>query len=469
MKKGSLLSGYLEDPSKTVWLILFCFTIAFFIGAAAAGLYTGDADRIIPGFITICSRPSQFTMDYFELGTLGGAFLNTAMVGLACNMMLLVSGAHCNGLTVAAYWLTVGFATFGMTFTNIWPFFFGTWIYSRIKKVKFGTVANLAMFATSMGPFASELMVRYPGLEAHGFTVQGVLAATALGVFVGCVLPPLIAHVPNLHLGFDLYGAAPASGFLAFFIYCVLYRSPGIEVPTNTYLGDGCRSFVNVFFVSIFLLCIAAGNILERGCHRRYRDLLRHHGHKTDFTTEFGIPVTLINMGTYGLFIMLYYNIVHGMVYDGGSIVFTSAKFTGATMGAIMCMFAFVAQGAQPRTVFPIAVGYALASLLPFFAAYTGLVETQNWNLCTQAILVGMCFASGLAPITGKYGFFAGTAAGAIHATLVMSVPLWHGGFCLYNGGFTAGIVAALMVPVLDRYMGSYEERIAKKELSRKK
>ncbi|MBQ8934713.1 MAG: DUF1576 domain-containing protein [Lachnospiraceae bacterium] len=460
----SFMTDYEENPGRIVWGILCSFTTAFFAGALAAGIYTGQLEQIIPGFLTICSRPSQFTMDYFELGTLGGAFLNTAMVALACVLMLKVSQAKCNGLTVAAYWLTVGFATFGMTFTNIWPFFFGTWIYSKIKKVKFSTVANLAMFSTALAPFASELMVRYPGLEAHGFTVAGVLGAILLGIFVGCVMPPLIAHIPTFHLGFDLYSAGPAAGFLAFLLYCVLYRSPGIEVPTNTHLGEGYKAFVNVFFFLVFALCIFTGISMDKGSLRRYTKLLKHHGHKTDFTTEFGIPVTLINMGMYGFFILLYYNAVHGFVFADGAVTFTAAKFTGATMGAIMCMFAFVAQGAQPATVFPVAVGYALASLLPFGAAYFGLVETQNWNLCTQAILVGMCFASGLAPISGKYGFFAGVAAGAIHATLVMSVPLWHGGFCLYNGGFTDGVVAFLLVPVLDRFYGTYEERMEKRK-----
>ena len=51
-----------------------------------------------------------------------------------------------------------------------------------------------------------------------------------------------------------------------------------------------------------------------------------------------------------------------------------------------------------------------------------------------------------------KYGFVAGVIAGMMHAFLVTSVPLLHGGFCLYNGGFTAGIVAFLIAPVLETY-----------------
>ena len=128
-------------------------------------------------------------------------------------------------------------------------------------------------------------------------------------------------------------------------------------------------------------------------------------------------------------------------------------------MGAIMCMYSFVAMGQHPRNVFPIMVGYALASLLPFALYATGVVDAQSWTLTTQGILVGLCFASGLAPVSGKYGFIPGVIAGAMHAFLVTSVPLLHGGFCLYNGGFTAGIVAFILSPVLESYMKAKDEK----------
>ncbi len=449
-----------KDTSGQILLILLGFSVALIIGALCAG----DLGNLIPGFITIITRPSQFTMDYFKLGGLGSAFLNAGMVGLACCGLLYFSKAKCTGLTVAAYWLNVGFATFGMTFTNIWPFFFGVWVYSRLKKVSFGSVANQAMFATALAPFASELMFRYPGLETRGFTFTGLLLAIVLGVFVGCVMPSLCAHSPNFHKGYDLYSAGPAAGLLAFFIYCVLYLGTGVKVPTNTDLGGGHRAFVNIFFLIVFSLCFLAGWLMDKDSIKKYKALWKSDGYKTDYTAVFGVPVTLINMGVYGLFILLYYNVVHGMTVEDGHLVFTAAKFTGATMGAIMCMFAFVAQGTQPRTVFPIMVGYAVASLVPFLFFTGGLAEAQKWTLTTQAILVGLCFASGLAPVSGKWGFIPGVIAGFMHALMVMSVPLLHGGFCLYNGGFTAGIVAFLLIPVLECFTKPVEELRAAKE-----
>lgn len=444
-----------KSTSELILLILFAFSVALILGALCAG----DLANLIPGFIRICTRPSQFTMDYFKLGGVGAAFLNSGMVGLACCAILYFSKAKCTGLTVAAYWLNVGFSTFGMTFSNIWPFFFGVWVYSRIKKISFGSVANIAMFSTAVAPFASELMFRYPGLESRSLTFSGLLAAILLGIFVGCVMPSLCAHAPNFHKGYDLYSAGPAAGLLAFFIYCMLYLGPGVTVPTNTDLGDGNRCFVTVFFLVVFGLCILAGWMLDHESLKNYGKLWKSDGYKVDFTEAYGVPTTLINMGIYGLFILLYYNVVHGMTMVDGKLVFTAAKFTGATMGAIMCMYAFVAQGAQPRTVFPIMVGYAVASLVPFFFFVGGLVDTQKWSLTTQAILVGLCFASGLAPVSGKWGFVPGVIAGFMHALLVMNVPLWHGGFCLYNGGFTDGIVAFLLIPVLEWFWKPLEER----------
>lgn len=58
-----------------------------------------------------------------------------------------------------------------------------------------------------------------------------------------------------------------------------------------------------------------------------------------------------------------------------------------------------------------------------------------------QAIAVGLCFANGLSPITSKYGWFWGMVAAVMHYFLVTSVPNLHGGFCLYNGGFTAAVI----------------------------
>jgi hypothetical protein len=46
---------------------------------------------------------------------------------------------------------------------------------------------------------------------------------------------------------------------------------------------------------------------------------------------------------------------------------------------------------------------------------------------------------------------------------MVTTVPSLHGGFCLYNGGFTAALVCLLMVPALERMLKTKEEKRALK------
>lgn len=69
-----------------------------------------------------------------------------------------------------------------------------------------------------------------------------------------------------------------------------------------------------------------------------------------------------------------------------------------------------------------------------------------------QALAVGLCFANGLSPISGKYGWWWGIVAGAMHCIFVTCMPMLHGGFCLYNGGLTAAFVCLLLVPVLEHF-----------------
>jgi hypothetical protein len=53
--------------------------------------------------------------------------------------------------------------------------------------------------------------------------------------------------------------------------------------------------------------------------------------------------------------------------------------------------------------------------------------------------------------------------AAVLHYCMVLSVPGLHGGFCLYNGGFTSAFVCLLLVPCLESYVKPKAERLATK------
>ena len=71
---------------------------------------------------------------------------------------------------------------------------------------------------------------------------------------------------------------------------------------------------------------------------------------------------------------------------------------------------------------------------------------------------------NGLSPVASKYGWGWGIVAGGAHYLLVTSVPNMHGGYCLYNGGFTAAVICLLLIPQLERFCKTKQERLAAKE-----
>ena len=425
-----------QSSSNILKYMLSAFTLAFLIGAICAP----DRSEMFAGFWRILSKPSLLTKDYFflEIGSISGAMFNAFCVGAVCCAMMFLPGATAVGGTVAGYFLTIGFCFFGINLLNILPFIFGTFVYSLIKKQPFAKNINFAMFATALAPLVSEVLWRYPGPDTHGITLLGVVLAIVIGVVVGIAMPALCAQSAVFHKGFDLYNAGPAAGFLCMLIFAIMYKAMGFEAPAiAATLGEGNAVFCNTFAIICFVLCLAFGLILNGG-FKGYGKLVLDSGYKADFTSKYGIGATAINFGIYGLFILAYYNII-------------GATFTGPTFGVVWCMLAFCAAGSTPLNVLPILIGYVVGSL---FGAPA---------LNAQAIVVGACYASGLAPVTGQYGPIAGLVAGILHYCMVTNIPAIHGGFNLYNGGFTSGLVAFVLVPVLGIFMKSKDEKAAAK------
>ncbi|MDO4865118.1 MAG: DUF1576 domain-containing protein [Clostridia bacterium] len=426
------------DTGRVLRTVMCAFTAAFLIGA----LFAPDLKEIFTGLGRIIMRPAQLTKDYFkpELGSISGSMLNYFLVGAVCCALMFLPEAKVNGGTVLAFFLTLGFCSYGMNIVNILPLMLGVAVYSLIRKQPFGKNLNFFMFSTAIAPLITHVLFYYPVVgETPHLTLLGVVLALVIGVVFGCALPPLCAHSPGFHKGYDLYNAGPAAGFLCFLIFAVLHKTLGVEAPAITAdLGEGNWTFVNVFCIVTFALCVVFGIVLNGGL-KDYGKLFTDSGYKSDFTAKYSVGANVMNIGIYGLFIVLYYNLI-------------GAKFTGPTMGAIFCMLCCCCNGATPLNVFPIMIGYVIMGLL-------NRAGVTAFAVNAQAIVVGLCFASGLAPISGEYGILAGIVGGILHYCLVTSVPAIHGGFNLYNGGFTAGIVCFLYVPILEHYFKSKKQR----------
>ena len=331
------------------------------------------------------------------------------------------------------------------------PFVLGVFLCSVVKKEPFSKYTNFAMFATALCPLASELLLRYPNeADVHGITAGSVVLTLIVCGGVGFLTPAMIGHSPSVHKGYDLYSAALPGGILGFFLAAMLYKTAGYTVPEiAAHLGDSRPEVVWTFCAVFFALCIAGGYWLNGKSFHGYGALLKDSGHKSDFVGKYGAGLAIMNVGVYGLMIVAYYIAVNALM--GNAL----GGFNGVTLGIVFCMVCFGAAGAHPGNVWPIMVGYVLSS---FIATQ---VVGGPFAVNAQAIMVGLCFASGLAPIAGAYGWWAGVIGGAMHYALVTSVPAIHGGFSLYNGGFTALVVAVILVPQLESFCKTREERLA--------
>ena len=421
--------------------VLFGF---FAVAFLAAALVMPDRGQMVSGLYRIISQPNKISTNYFCLGGYGATFLNMGLVAFFCLALFVIFDATANNVSTLAFLLTLGFTSWGINVLNMWPSVLGVMLYCLVKREKFSANVNVMLFSTGIAPLISELMVRYPHPEVVGFNFPGVALALVVGLAIGFFLPAGLAHAPKVHKGFDLYNAAVPVGMTAFFLQAVLYKSMGVALPAAPAaetLQVASRLTVNVFCGLVFGILVVAA--FAMGCKPKdYWNLMVDPKNAASFSATYGKAAFLMNVGVYGLFILGYYNLI-------------GASFNGITFGIIFCMLACCNSGSHPGSVLPIVLGYVAASW-----GYRALSDIAGGSFTgainAQAIMVGLCYANGLSPISRKYGWAYSFVAGIMHYTLVTS------GYCLYNGGFTAAFVCLLLIPILERFTKTKADRLVK-------
>lgn len=435
-------------PERFLRLLFFFFAACFLIAAVCMP----DRADMFKGLWRILTQTAKTPTNYFDpaYGGFAGTFFNVGGVTLLCSLLCFLPHAKPNASSVIAVLLTAGLSFWGIHLFNMWFGMLGVVLYCLVKRQPLGAHVNAMLFTTGMAPLFSDLILAYPHALPVGFRWQGLLLALTVGLLVGFFLPAGLEYSPKIHKNCTLFSAAIPVGMTAFFLRAFLYHVLGAargttDVGPTADLGVASWQIANFFCLAVCALCIIFA--LALGCKPKdYLALLRASGYEDDFLLQHGKAAVMMNFGVFGLFILLYYNVA---ALIGGS----TTVFNAVTLGCIFCMLSTACAGSHPRNVWPVIVGYIGASLL-FGLVSTGLVGGEYAHTVdAQAMLVGLCFASGLSPLTGRYGWQYGILAGVAHFVLVTSVPLLHGGFCLYNGGFTASFTCILFVPILEHFI----------------
>lgn len=327
-----------------------------------------------------------------------------------------------NGSLIAVILTMGGFALFGKNLYNSFSIIAGVYLYTFLKKKKFSKYIVISFFGTSLSPLVSLITF---GLMENVW--MGVLMGNAAGLLVGIILPPLAGHFVTFHKGFSLYNIGFTCGVIGT-LFMSIIRAFGKDSFVEINVLEGKNLELGILFISIFLMFMGVGFFLNGKSFRNYTQIFRHSGRLVeDFVILDGFPIVLINMGVLGL----------SMV---GCVLLVQGQLNGATLGGILTVVGFGAFGKHPKNVLPIVLGVFLAAVL------------QVWQINSTSVILATLFGTTLAPIAGKFGWKAGVVAGFLHLTIVMNIGELHGGTNLYNNGFSGGLVAAILVPILETF-----------------
>lgn len=386
----------------------------FGLALAAFGLCQAPPAEILSGLRIIFTVEDVLITDYIAVAGMGAAFVNAGLVTLASTAILHVWDESPNGATMVTIGLMSGFSLFGKNIVNLWPIFFGTALYALAKREPFSKHVNLALRGTALAPMVSFLAVRY-----HPWL--GVV----LGLAVGFLLPPVAEHAHRVQNGMNLYSVGFSCGLMAM-MAVPAFKAFGLEPASAHYWSTGNNRQLGAALAVLCLVFVAAG--LSRGPKpvlQKYWALLRTSGRvPSDYVRTFTPGPVLVNMG------------VNGLIATG-YILLTGGDLNGATIGAIFTIIGFSGYGKHAFNIVPVMAGVLLGSL------------TNHVDPNSSALQLAGLFGTTLAPFAGVFGWPFGVLAGLLHSSVVLQAGLPLEGMNLYNNGFSGGLVAIVLYPIL--------------------
>lgn len=395
------------------YVLLFLPAVMLFLAAVL-----DRPGNIVRGIGAIVLHSDVLLVDYIAIGGIGAALVNSALLTLANIYILWKLRIEPTGPIIAAVLTIAGFAFMGKNIVNIWPIYLGGYIYTRYKGTSFKSVILIMMFATTLSPLVTELFLN----KSLGFAAPFV--ALMGGALVGFIMTPLSAHMLRVHDGYNLYNIGFTGGLLGG-VLMAIKRGFGIETRGQLILSSQYDVPLKLMIILFSLFFVILGFHLNRKSFKGYGRILSLNGRiVTDFVQLEGFDISLVNMGVMGLL---------GL----GTVALSGSPVNGPVVAGLLTVMGFAAFGKHPLNSVPVVAGVFLGELLIF----------KNVNPTILAITA--LFGTTLAPVAGSFGPLVGVVAGLLHMFVVLNVGYLHGGINLYNNGFSGGIVAAILVPIL--------------------
>ncbi|MGL5049097.1 MAG: DUF1576 domain-containing protein [Fusobacteriaceae bacterium] len=390
-----------------ILIILFfsvLFTMSYF-----------EEKNILKGFIDIITSQGVLITDFLVIGGLGATFLNAFLILFFNLSIFKIFKIPIKGLALASFFTVFGFSFFGKNIFNILPIYIGGILYSKYANVEFKELILTLSFTTALAPFISELAF------SVGSSQSSYLSAIILGVMIGFIITPLAQKMAGFHEGFNLYNLGFTGGILGAVMTSVM-KAYKFEVTARRVISTEHNLQLLILCSLVFFSLFIIGFILNDNSLKNYKTLMKDPGLKCDFVDKYGYGLTFINMSFLGILSVAFVYIL-------------KQELNGPLLAGVLTVVGFAAHGKTPFNIIPILIGVMLASI--------GTTKDSF------IIVLSGLFGTSLAPISGVYGMFWGIAAGWLHFSVVQSIGILHGGLNLYNNGFSAGIVAGFMLPIM--------------------
>ena len=396
------------------------------------GLVWAGPRDVLSGLARIVLTEDALITDYSAVGGFGATFFNAGLIMAISTAILKLSRVMFCGPTIACVFLMSGFSMFGKNIANIWPIIFGVYLFSRFQRESFSKYVYIALYGTALSPMITEVALQF------GNYWQKLLAVMLCGIIIGFMLPPLATYCLRVHQGYNLYNVGFAAGLVGTLLVSIM-KSFGYEVDNSLSWTYENNWIVVAYILTLSFVLMAMGwfGVEDKKSIKR---IYRHSGRLVaDFVLMDGLPVTLFNMGSLGIVATLY-------------ILITGGTINGATMGGILTIIGFGAFGKHLRNVIPVVGGVYLGSLV------------KVWNINDPSVQLAALFGTSLAPISGQFGWPYGLLVGFIHSSMALNTGILHAGLNLYNNGFSAGILALIIVPIIETFKKHREQFVIKRE-----
>ncbi|MDQ0359840.1 DUF1576 domain-containing protein [Breznakia pachnodae] len=418
----------LYETNRDSFLKRFLFSIGFIF--VVSSIFLDSPQRLFNGIYTIITCSDRLITDYVQLVGFGATFLNAGLLMMISVVILHLSKAKISGMAIAAVFLMGGFGMFGKNIANIWGIIFGVFLYSKYQKHSFSQYIYVAFFGTSLAPLSTELVL-WKADWGLAIVFSFVIAAA-----IGFLLTPISNSSLVVHQGYNLYNVGFGAGLIGTIVVAIMGSFGYEHTPVLIWYEQHDIGII-IFIYLLFILFIIGGFLMDKDLINNYKKILKRSGRLvTDFLALEGFGVVLFNMGVLGIIYTSY------VLAVGGHI-------NGPTIGGILTIVGFGAFGKHVKNTIPITLGVVLGTLL------------KIWNINDPSVLLAALFGCGLAPIAGQFGLFYGMCAGFVHLSLVLSIGSYHGGMNLYNNGFSAGLVALFLIPIIETF---YHKRKLKRE-----